>query len=257
MYEATRVILRTTFDVPPSEALGRVIFEFARARPNACVVQIGSHDATQLDPLRRYILTKRWRGVLVEPMPPVFERLKRTYAGVDGLIFENVAIFATDGSMDMYYLPQTDDWGLPRWYDALASFNRDVLLSHRSFIPDIDERIQTMTVPTVTFDTLLSRNGISDVDFVQIDAEGYDLEIVKSIDLNRYAPTMLQVEELHLDEAMSHECLSLLTRHGYQAIGNGMDLLALRPDLLHAHETRVRRTWDRLRGDDARALFRA
>jgi FkbM family methyltransferase len=236
-----RVAIRRALGVAPPDPLGKVMFAFARARPGAFVVQIGAHDATQLDPIRRYITTRGWRGILVEPIPDVFERLKQTYAGTPGLVFENVAIAEMTGTMELHYIPT--DHGLHQWYDALASFSRDVLLSHKELIPDIEDRVASMEVPTLTFNDLCERHGVQQVDVVQIDTEGYDLEVLKLIDLGRYRPAIVQFEELHLDADARQEARSLLARHGYESAGNEMDCLALAPRLLHAKESRVLATW--------------
>lgn len=241
-----RLALREALGLGPKEALSRVLFEFARTHPDAYVIQIGAHDSTHFDPLRRYILNGRWRGILVEPVPMVFERLRHNYADVDGLIFENAAIAPSDGSKDLYYLPQTTERGLPRWYDAIASFDRDVLLSHERFIPDIEERVEVMTVPTLSFDSLCQKHGVTHVDFVQIDVEGYDWELLRSIDLERHRPPLLQFEELHMDEDTLDACVEFVGRHGYETMGNGMDRLCLNVDRLGPGDRRLRRTWGRL-----------
>ena len=56
--------------------------------------------------LREFILKYHWKGVLIEPQPDVFERLKANYAGLnDALSFENVAISRDPAPIPMYRLP--------------------------------------------------------------------------------------------------------------------------------------------------------
>lgn len=254
--QAARATARDALGLPPTEPLARIIYEFARAHSNAFVIQIGSHDSSQLDPIRRYIETKGWRGVLVEPIPEVFERLKANYAHIEGLVFENAAIGPREGVTELHYVPQTDEEGLPPWYDALASFRKDVLLSHRRFIPDIEDRIRSMDVACMTFDSLCAKHGITRADFIQIDTEGYDYEIVKIIDLDRYQPALLQVEELHFDEPTRRLFLDRVSRSGYQAIGNGMDCLCLHPGRVGANGARLMSLWRRFRSSRGGALLR-
>jgi FkbM family methyltransferase len=231
--------------------VAQVMHEFARGHPGAFVVQIGAHDASQLDPIRRYIVEKGWRGLLVEPIPEVFERLKANYAGIEGLEFENAAIAPQDGTMPLHYLPQTSEDGLPKWYDALASFRKDVLLTHKRFIPDIEERIRTMDVPSLTFESLCAKHGVRDVDVIQIDTEGYDFEIVKLVDLERFRPALIQVEELHFDDGTTRAFDAYVGAHGYETIGNGMDRIALSVDRLGSQDDRVRSLWRKLHGQGA------
>jgi len=226
-----------------------VIDEFARRHPDAVFVQVGSNDGEQLDPLRRAILDRRWTGIMVEPVPYVFERLRDNYGDVRGIVLENAAIADRDGSRELYHLPQAADPDLPQWYDALASFHRDVVLKHKEFIPDIEERVTALEVPCLTFDSLCRKHGLSRIDVVQIDTEGYDYEIVKLLDLGRRHPTLVMFEHLHLDAATRHKSLAHVRAHGYETMYNGMDTLCVHMGGLSARDRRLRRLWRRLAAD--------
>ena len=135
----------------------------------------------------------------------------------NGCALENVAVGPEDGPKTFYHLRDASDAGrpgLPIWFDALGSFNREVVLAHRRFIPDIDSRIVELQVPCVTFDTLCRRNGVEHVDFLHTDTEGYDFEILKSVDFDRFRPTLIVYESVHLrpeDKQAGTELLGALT----------------------------------------------
>src|SRR5262245_52875544 len=76
-----------------------VVRAFAEQVPNVFFLQIGSNDGSQLDPLRFAIRRYRWRGIMVEPVPYVFARLKQNCGSLPGVILENVAVAERDGSM--------------------------------------------------------------------------------------------------------------------------------------------------------------
>lgn len=235
---------------PAPHAVARVVFSYARCRPDATFVQVGSNDGVQLDPLRTEILHRRWRGVMVEPVPYVFERLVANYGHLDHLRFENVAIADADGEAEFHYLPQDEPGpGLPEWYDALGSFRRDVVLSHRRFIPDIDERIATMTVPTATFDSLCARHAIDSLEVLQIDTEGYDWEVLRRVDLGRYRTELVLYEHMHLGARDRAECEAHLEAAGFALLSNGMDTLAVHRRVLTG-EPRLARVWDAVRHED-------
>ena len=214
---------------PPStpRPLERIVRAYAAAEPRACFVQVGAHDGTQLDPLRIPVLTTEWHGVLVEPVPYVFDRLEERFGGQARLRLVNAAIGPEDGYRPFHYLPESDDtW---RWYDALGSFRRDVVVSHTGFVPDIEDRVRTMDVPCLTFDSLCRRNGITALDVVQIDTEGYDLDVLEQIDLDGLAPALVMFEHLHLDTGAKGRAAALLRDHGYSIVADGMDAVALAP----------------------------
>jgi FkbM family methyltransferase len=226
-----------------------VLAELADARRDAFFVQIGSNDGEQLDPLRAQILERGWSGIMVEPVPFVFERLRANYGHLPNVTLVNVAIDAEDGTRELYYLPQSDDEGLPQWYDALGSFRREVVLKHEEFIPDIASRVATIEVACLTFDSLCRRHGVRRVDVIQIDTEGYDFEIVRSIDLDRYRPAVLMYEHLHLDADTHRASIEHVARFGYETMSNGMDTLCLRVGTPTWRDRRVRRLWRELRND--------
>ena len=226
----------------PSRPSHALVAAFARERPRASFVQIGAHDGTQLDPLRWAILATDWHGVLVEPVPYVFERLRLRYGGCPRLQLENVAVSTSDEPMSFFYVPETGDdvWN---WYDALGSFRRDVVLSHTEFIEDIAERVEEMTVPCATFDQVCDRNGLVTVDVVQVDTEGFDLTILESIDLDRYRPAIVMIEELHLSDDEKGRARQLVTEHGYEWFADGMDLVSVRSEVLRSSPA-LRRQFD-------------
>ncbi len=211
---------------------------FAEAFPTAQIVQIGSNDGEKHDPIHLAVTSNDWRGVLVEPVPYVFRRLQTNYAAYPALHLENVAIAPQSGEMTFYYLEQaTGDEALPTWYDELGSFNKDVILKHADRIPDLAKRISSMPVPCLSFDELCRRNNIDDVNLLHIDTEGFDFEIIRSIDFTQHRPCLLIFEHKHLSAADRQDCLKLLDSAGYSCFSERFDTwCALResPDARHA-----------------------
>lgn len=227
----------------------RVIAEFARCFPDAFFVQVGSNDGLKLDPLRPHILARRWSGIMIEPLPYVFEQLAAEYRHHPRIILENVAVADHDGTAELFYIPESADPSLPNWYDALATFRKDVLLKHSEFIPDISSRISSTEVPCLRFESICARNSVERIDLVQIDTEGYDYEVIKLIDLDRYRPKLLMFEHLHLSAADFEACLDRLRKHGYEDISDTMDTVCLRVGELGGEHRRLLRLWRDLAAD--------
>lgn len=204
---------------------------FAEAYPQAFFIQVGSNDGEQLDPLRQAILGHPWRGIMIEPVPYVFARLQKNYGRyAERIRLENYAIADRDGKLPFYHLAPVADFrkeGLPRWYDALGSFNRDVLLRHAAFIPDLPQRVVCTEVPSLSFESLCRRNGVEQVDLLHTDTEGYDFELLKMIDFQRWRPRVLIYEHLHLNDADRVACQAYLRGHGYSLLQEAMDTWCL------------------------------
>jgi FkbM family methyltransferase len=203
-----------------------IVRAFARAYPAARFVQVGANDGEQQDPLNRMIRRCAWRGVLVEPIPYVFERLAKNCASNPRLKLENVALADRDGTLTLYHLRRVEDpraERLPVWYDALGSFSKDVVLKHKSYIPDIESRIVRSEVPCVTFDTLYHRYGIERLDLLHTDTEGYDYELLRHAALERVRPKLVIYEHHHLSEGDRSACRTLLENLGYVCLEEGLD----------------------------------
>jgi FkbM family methyltransferase len=208
----------------------RLVKGFAEAHPSAVFVQIGANDGEQHDFLRPYILRLPWHGVIVEPVPYVFERLARSYAGQDGIVLENVAIAAVDGPQPFHHLAEAADHareGLPRWYDGIGSLSRENVVAHAPHIPDIEQRIVTTDVSAVTFETLCDRNGLESLDLLLIDTEGYDWEIIRQVDLATRGPRLLVYEHYHLDAGDRRGAREHLHRAGYETMEEHFDTFCL------------------------------
>jgi FkbM family methyltransferase len=190
--------------------------DFAKRRRDVFFFQIGAHDGKTDDILHLLVRERQWRGVLVEPVKYLFDRLVSNYAGTQGLIFENKALKAKDGAATFYFLRQTnDDPVLPHWYDQLGSFNRDVVLSHKAVIPNIEDYLIEESVECVSFDTLVARYKVNRIDLILIDTEGYDFEVLRNIDFHRYRPKLIIYEHKHLSSEDKAEAIRLLKCNGY------------------------------------------
>jgi|tagenome__1003787_1003787.scaffolds.fasta_scaffold20982593_4 FkbM family methyltransferase len=208
----------------------RLLRAFADTYPHAFFVEIGSNDGEQHDHLRPFILSRPWRGIMVEPVPYVFERLRTNYEAYGRIALENVAVGDADGQLPFYHLAEpspSELASLPDWYDGVGSFSREAVAGHVAHIPDIEKRIVCREVSVVTFDTLLKRSQASHVDLLLIDTEGHDWEILRSIDFARWRPRLVIYEHYHLTptaRAATREHLGLV---GYETMEEGFDTFCL------------------------------
>lgn len=184
-------------------------------------VQVGANDGVMADPLRPLILKHRMAGLLIEPLPDLFEQLKTNYATQPQLKFENVAISSEPATVAMYRVRA----GVPALNTGLASFNREHLVNCK--IPD--EYIEIVHVSSVTLPSLLKKHSIEKVNLLQIDTEGYDFEIIKSAFNSGIYPDIINYEHRHIGRANKYHCKKMLDDLGYQFIEASFeDTIALR-----------------------------
>jgi FkbM family methyltransferase len=227
---AARRVLRR--DRPPDLAGPALIEAFARAYPSAVFVEIGANDGEQHDFLREHIRARDWTGVMVEPVPYVFERLKRNYADVTRVSFANAAVADRDGVLPFYHLAapaEEERVHLPSWYDGLGSFSRATIEGHARKVPDFASRFREIQVPSIRFDTLMARYGLERLDLLLIDTEGYDLELLRHIDLATHRPRVVIYEHFHLGAESRTEAQHEVKAAGYDVFEEGFDTFCLRP----------------------------
>jgi FkbM family methyltransferase len=224
-------------------AAPKLIDAFARAYPEPRFIEIGANDGVQHDHLAEMIRTRHWRGLMVEPVPYVFERLRANYGDLGRVELENAAVADGDGTVRFYHLREAEDHeSLPDWYDAIGSLSREAVAAHGDHIPDIDERIVQIEVPALTFESLCAKHGIDDFDLLLVDAEGYDREILNQVDLDRWRPRLLVYEHYHLSAEERRECELRVAEHGYQTMAEGFNTWCLH----EAPDDELARVWRRV-----------
>ena len=216
------------------------------AQPSFSIVQVGAYIGdTPNDPLfpfLRYFLDpakKRFKRdakvVLIEPIREYFDLLRENYGNLPGLEFENVAIAESEGTREMYRLDvDPTKYGFPAWLSQLSSLKNErmgELWERYERNPHLQkfylEHRVTETVKSVTLQQLLDRHRIEHLDLLQIDAEGYDFEILQTLDFSKTKPTFINYERVLLQEN-EPACRRLLSDQGYMLIDWGQDTLAIR-----------------------------
>ena len=177
-----------------------------RGRPLS-VVQIGANDGIANDPLHHLVVARGWRLLAVEPLAPAFARLVRNYRDYPNVRCVQCAVSKDDGEATIYSLATVGDGA---GQDQLASFSLDVLKRNGRRVPGLGSRIQATKVRALTLRTLLEENGITSVDILQIDTEGYDYELIKVAFGMGLKPSILAFEWEHLDP-VSYTHLTLPT----------------------------------------------
>ncbi len=211
-------------------AAPRLLRAFADAHPDAFFVEIGSNDGEQHDHLRPFIVGRSWRGIMVEPVPHVFERLRRNYGAIERVTLENAAIADRDGTIPFFYpAAETDLTGLPDWYDGIGSLSREAVVGHARHIPDIEQRLVREEVECLTYASLCARHGVARVDLLVIDTEGHDREILRTLDLTGQRPRLIVYEHFHLSPHDRGDAREQLERAGYETLEEGFDTFALDP----------------------------
>jgi FkbM family methyltransferase len=197
------------------------------------LVNVGANDGMTGDVCMDIVLSNSdWRVVCIEPVPYVFARLQKNLGMLKRFDLVNVAIGRYEGVQTMYTVKQganTHDVSIPAWYDQLASFDRGHLERQcdGKLIPFIIEQ----QVNVKRLDTVLASSRVYNLHVLHIDTEGWDYEVLRTINLQKYGPYVMFVEVKHLEQHANEAMCTLLQDAGYTVIDCGVDVIALRNDV--------------------------
>lgn len=176
---------------------------------------IGAFDGLANDPAGQFLRTHHCKGLLLEPQPHAFHRLRENCAGHPWLTPLNLAIDESTGARTLYYVP-AGAAGLPSWTEQLASFRIEHLQAHEDQAPGIRENIREIQVQSVSFGELIDTYNLQSLDLLQIDAEGFDAELLEWFPFDRLRPAIVHYEITHLSPERLLDTRQRLLSFGYQ-----------------------------------------
>lgn len=220
------------YNGPKNHSLKEVLNTLNKSKSGIQFLQIGSNDGKTGDPIYEYVTGENWKGILVEPVPDVFDLLKDNYSqNQENLVFENIAVGPEEGQLTFYSLSKEfkESTNLP-WANQLGSLNKDVILRHKHRFSNIEDYIVEIAVPVLNINNLLSkhRNFVDKIDLLHIDAEGYDYQILNSYKFNKESPSVIIYEHIHLLKKEKRTINKKLRQNGYSLYWDGKDTFGVK-----------------------------
>jgi FkbM family methyltransferase len=221
--------IRRRLPVVTLEPLGLVLESFRARGRDLTIVQVGACDGATNDPISEQVMQGSVRAVLIEPNPFAFARLEKVYAGQSNVTLIQAAIGEKDGEAHLYRVKKAEtaesetDLTL-----QIASFYREHLERHGKRAHEI-ERI---TVPSRSLSSLVSELGLTKIDLLQVDAEGFDAAVVRMALQMPVRPACINFEHVHLRAADRQGLFDLLQANGYLLGYDAWNILALQTSML-------------------------
>ena len=149
-----------------------------------------------------------WQGVIVEPVKKYLDRLERH----QNVTYLNAAIDQAEGERELW-LCSDDLCERDRDYSGMSSFHK------------WPAHTQSIIVKTLTYSQLLKQCGFTRVDYLKIDTEGHDYEILKTVDFSaQVRPQLIKVEHKH---CKLNNILKLLEENDYLCDVTEQDVWAI------------------------------
>ena len=196
--------------------------------PSTFVMNLGAMDGEMFDEMIGYTRMYGFKGIYVEPIPYLFEKLKKNIGGDN--LFENSAISDYDGEIEMMTIDQeVIDSGLVHscFYGMSAVYPPKNGLGSEFDRPTVEKYGKIVKVPCITFDNLLQKHNIQKIDVVKIDAEGHDYKIFKQIDVKKFRPKIIRIEWINLSEEEQSAIEQTFIENNYQYEITGQDIVGI------------------------------
>lgn len=175
----TRELVRKILGSHSQYAEDLFLAEFLGKKKDGFYIDIGAHHPKFLSNTK-YFYKRGFRGINIEANPALIEEFLIQRNDEINL---NIGIAEQEDEMDFYILS----------CPALGTFNKDEAVK---FCKERGVEIKnTIKVKTLPLKKIMEQYvGDKVIDFMSVDAEGYDLEVLKSNDWSKYRPEFLVIE---------------------------------------------------------------
>ncbi len=183
----------------------QIIQRYFGAGYKGTFLDLGANDGITLS--NTFALSNAgWKGTLVEASPKAFARLQECYEHMTGYSLIHAAIGTHNGKA---VLNESGEH-LGKGDVALLSTTRDQEMERW-----VDEVFEQVTVPAINFATMLGLSEHKHFDFISMDIEGLELDILPQMDLRGLLCRLLCVEYNGKDQEKYD---AIITPQGYKLI---------------------------------------
>ena len=153
-------------------------------KTNGVFVEVGAFDGISYSNSSPLVKCG-WKGIYIEPVKEYFERLHNNLGHNKNLTLLNCAISDTEEEKNINVM------------ETLSTLNDNMIPIYENIdwaIPSTKilkkEKITCKKLTTVLDENLMDQN----IDVLIIDVEGYELNVLNSLDFNKYSPNMIIIE---------------------------------------------------------------
>lgn len=142
-------------------------------------VEIGAYDGRTGS--ATYLFEKRgWHCLLVEPNPALVEEIRKQRA----CTVVNCAVSDDEGTASFFVAENVEEMS-----------TLDLTPDRLEWIKEVGGEVKEITVRTATLDSLLAEAAFPKIQFVTIDVEGHEMEVLEGFTLEAHRPRIVIVED--------------------------------------------------------------
>ncbi len=171
-----------------------LVHQLLNQKPHGVFVDIGANDGVTISNTLYFERELGWEGIAIEPIPSIFEKLSenRVCHKVNGCITPE------PGKAKFLELV-----GGPNMLSTLAIHNSGLTARRlRTNARRHNATIEEIEVECFRLEDLTERFGIKGIDFLSVDTEGGELDILKSIDFEKTPVGVISVENNYFSSSI-------------------------------------------------------
>ena len=152
--------------------------------------------------------TKLNKVLMVDPNTNKLDECRQNYTGIGDVEFVNKAITVDNNNEITLYVDHSCSTG------HHTSFRKEHLEAHNH------KQIAEELFPAININDLFEEHGLNTIDRLYVDVEGYDVDIINSIDFIKYKVNRLRFEATHTHAPNVPNCPKLIkTLENLQKLG--------------------------------------
>jgi FkbM family methyltransferase len=143
-------------------------------------IDVGANDPN-IDNVTRYFYERGWNGINIEPNVDLFNKIVHCRPRDSNY---NVGISNNEGTMPFFL--QTDSG-----VQGLSTFDKEI--AERETKKN-NAHFKEISVPVTTLNKIIAKASPMEITFISIDVEGFEKQVIESINLVKYQPIALCIE---------------------------------------------------------------
>jgi FkbM family methyltransferase len=176
-------------------------------------LDIGAHDGITFSNTYFFEKERDWTGICIEPNPNVFQKLIANRH----CICENCAI--TTEEKQMVYRKVDGPYFLEMLGGILEFMDTEhIEIINREIVNYPECNIEDIPIECKRLDPLLSQYSVNKIDYLSIDTEGSEYEILQSLNFDK-----LNIRLMSVERSKDSQVRNLLSRKGYKCYSVGFD----------------------------------
>lgn len=178
------------------------IDSFFKNKNNGFLVDIGAADGIT-NSNSRFLIEKGWGGILIEPNTKNFNKLQELYKNNKKVILENTGCSNEDILNVDFYVDQNNE------YEQLSTFSQPQMIACKDYFKCEFLNLKSSLIKT---SSLFENHSVYEIDFLSIDTESYDTNVILGIDFSLVKISLICVEH------DSQELRNYLEHNSYEEV---------------------------------------